>query len=171
MTSTQERTKVQIVDEEDNVIGAEYLFDAIEMGAIRRASRVFIFNASGQFLMQQRSANVRKPLLYDQSVGGHVDEGETYQEAAVREMQEEVGISGYPLTEIVTSYRNPEFFNAIYKAVVPDNTPTTFDPEEVAALEWWEITTVDELIRNEPEKCTAAFVDIWQTFRDRLVGK
>ncbi len=39
--------KIVVVDENDNVIGAEYMRIAVEKGLIRRASRVYVFNESG----------------------------------------------------------------------------------------------------------------------------
>jgi 16S rRNA (adenine1518-N6/adenine1519-N6)-dimethyltransferase len=161
--------KVQIVDEKDNVIGAEYLYDAIEKGVIRRASRVFVFDDAGRFLVQKRGANIRKPLLFDQSVGGHVDEGETYLDAATREMKEEIGLEGFELKEIVVSYRNPEFFNAIYRVQVPSGTEVKFDPEEVDSVHWMSSEEVDSLVNDTPDLCTDAFVQIWKEFRDKLV--
>lgn len=162
-------SKVQIVDENDVVIGAERLFDAIETGAIRRASRVFVFNSDGLLLVQKRSKNVRKPLLFDQSVGGHVDEDETYHEAAVREMKEEIGIEGFVLKEVVTSYRDTEFFNAIYTTTIQSETEINFDKEEVDSIHWMSVSEVDILTTNSPEKCTSAFVEIWQKFKNKLI--
>lgn len=76
--------KVVVADANDNVIGAEFMMDAISKGMIRRAARIYVFNESGQLLLQQRSKNVLKPLLLDQSAAGHVDEGESYKQAAHR---------------------------------------------------------------------------------------
>lgn len=49
--------KVVVVDEDDNVNGAERMTDA------RRAARVYVFNESGQLLVQHRSEKVLKPLM------------------------------------------------------------------------------------------------------------
>lgn len=50
--------KIVVVDENDVVLGAEYMRDAINQGMIRRAARVYVFNTLGQLLVQQRSAYV-----------------------------------------------------------------------------------------------------------------
>jgi isopentenyl-diphosphate delta-isomerase len=88
-----EYKKVTVVDEADNVIGAEYLLVAKEKGLLRRAARVFVFDKNGRLLLQRRSSKVFNPNLLDQSVGGHVDEGESYLEAAERELMEELNLA------------------------------------------------------------------------------
>src|SRR6185437_16639970 len=40
----------------------------------------------------------RQPGVWDSSCSGHVDSGETYDETAVRELQEEIGLDVIPLT-------------------------------------------------------------------------
>jgi 8-oxo-dGTP pyrophosphatase MutT (NUDIX family) len=118
--------------------------------------------------VQQRSKNVLKPLLLDQSAAGHVDEGETYLEAANRELFEELGLSGYSLTEVAISFRTTDFYNAIYKLVILDNTVINFDPEELEQIMWLDISDLDSKMKNEPEKFTPAFLEAWALLRDKL---
>ena len=162
--------KVVVADENDTVIGAENMMDAIAKGMIRRAARIYVFNESGQLLVQQRSKNVLKPLLLDQSAAGHVDEGESYLEAAKRELFEELGLSGYELIEIAMSFRTTDFFNAIYKIVIPDNTTINFDPEELEQVIWMSVEEVDVQMSKSPEKFTPAFLEAWALLRDKLIS-
>ncbi len=153
--------KCVVVDESDTVLGAEYMAIAIEKGLIRRAARVYVFNESGQLLVQRRSARVAKPLLLDQSAAGHVDEGETYEEAAVRELYEELGITGIPLVPVAVSYRSADFYNGIYKIVVPDDCSIDFDPEELAEVLWYDIEELTTEMSQFPDRFTPAFVEAW----------
>ena len=60
---------------------------------IHRAVHVMVTNSGGEVFLQKRSmAKMIQPGKWDTSVGGHVDPGETYEAAAVREMEEELGI-------------------------------------------------------------------------------
>ena len=54
---------------------------------------MFVFNPAGQVYIQRRSRSKdRHPGKLDSSAAGHVDPGETYEETAIRELQEELGI-------------------------------------------------------------------------------
>ena len=161
--------KVVVVNEQDEVLGAEFMMDAIAKGMIRRAARVYVFNESGQLLVQQRSTKVLKPLMLDQSAAGHVDEGESYLEAAKRELFEELGLGGYELTEIATSFRTKDFYNAIYRVIIPDNTEILFDPEELAQVMWLDVDEVTRRMETEPDKFTPAFLEAWALLRDKLI--
>lgn len=162
--------KIIVVDENDTIIGAEYMLDAIDKGMLRRAVRVYVFSQSGQLLIQQRSEKVFKPLLLNQSAAGHVDEGETYEEAAYRELKEELGLDGLTLTLVVTSFKTADFYNAIYKVVIPDNTEINFDPEELKAIQWYELNTLNEEIKVSPEKFTPAFLETWSLLEDKIIS-
>jgi len=66
-----------------------------------RAVHVLVRNATGSFFLQRRSR--RKaicPGLWDASVGGHVAPGESYEAAALREMDEEIGLRQVALRRV-----------------------------------------------------------------------
>jgi isopentenyl-diphosphate delta-isomerase len=161
--------KVVVVDKDDNEVGVEYMMDAIKKGLIRRAARIYVFNESGQLLVQQRSKNVLKPLMLDQSAAGHVDEGETYGQAAYRELHEELGIENVELELVETSFRTTDFYNAIYKVIVPDDLEIKYDPEELHTVLWYEPEKLDAEMNTSPEKFTPAFKEAWGLLRDKLV--
>ncbi|MEK9176941.1 MAG: NUDIX domain-containing protein [Patescibacteria group bacterium] len=130
-------TDVIYVDRRDNVIGSGTIRFAVENGIIRRVSRVIIVDDRGDILLQKRSTKISYPGLWNDSVSGHVDVGESYLEAAVREMKEEMGIVGVPLTELGKLYgEEPDpphlrrAFNMLYAGTF-NGTPSV-DPDEVA---------------------------------------
>ncbi len=161
--------KVTVVDENDNEIGNEYMMDAIKKGMVRRAARVYVFNESGQLLVQQRSKNVLKPLMLDQSAAGHVDIGETYEQAAYRELQEELGLSSVDLELVEISFRTTDFYNAIYKVTIPDDTDIKYDPEELHAVLWYDTDKLSKDMEEDPDNFTPAFKEVWSMLKDKLV--
>lgn len=86
-------SKLNIVDEDDQVIGEETRENIHKNGLLHREIHVWIFNDKGEILFQKRSENKDVfPGLLDASVGGHVEIGDTYDETAVKELEEETGI-------------------------------------------------------------------------------
>jgi 8-oxo-dGTP pyrophosphatase MutT (NUDIX family) len=61
------------------------------------AVNVLLVNAGGEVLLQRRPEDKENGGRWDKTVGGHVDEGESFDEAAVREAGEELfGDGGSP---------------------------------------------------------------------------
>jgi isopentenyldiphosphate isomerase len=68
-----------------------------------RAVHVVVRNRKGEVFLQKRSLRKRiQPGKWDTAVGGHVDPGESYEQAATRELQEELGVGGTDLTPLLT---------------------------------------------------------------------
>ncbi len=84
---------VDLVDEEDVVVGTATLRDCLEKGLLHRAVDVLVLRTSGKLLLQRRSKRDRwHPGLWTLSSTGHVQSGESYRDAAVRELDEELGL-------------------------------------------------------------------------------
>lgn len=83
-----------VVDRKDRIIGYRTRFDCHhDKKLIHRAIGIVIFNKAGQILLQKRSKlKDLNPGLYTLSASGHVSKGDTYKQAAQRELQEELGI-------------------------------------------------------------------------------
>ncbi len=82
-----------VVDAEDRVIGKATREKIHREGLFHRSVHIFVFNKDGQLYIQKRSMNKDMyPGLWDSSAAGHVDFGETYETAAARELEEELGL-------------------------------------------------------------------------------
>ena len=102
---------LDLVNENDEVIGKEER-DIIYKNGWRnfRVINIMIFTSDNKIIVPKRSANRRVfPNCYDCSVGGHVSSGETYEHAAYRELEEELGITNVELEEI--GYFKPNDLN------------------------------------------------------------
>lgn len=84
-----------VVDENDVTTGTATRKEVHERGLIHRAVHVFVFNKKGDLFLQKRSMlKDMNPGVWDSSVSGHLDAGEDYLNAALREVEEEIGIKG-----------------------------------------------------------------------------
>jgi isopentenyl-diphosphate delta-isomerase type 1 len=94
--------RVDIVDEQNRVIGSALRSDCHgNPSLIHRAVHVMIFNRAGELLLQLRGKTKKiQPGKWDTSVGGHLSAGETYEEGAKREIEEEMGIQDHALTHM-----------------------------------------------------------------------
>ncbi|MEO6346836.1 MAG: NUDIX domain-containing protein, partial [Aquaticitalea sp.] len=62
-------------------------------GHYHNTVHIWFYDAHGNILLSQRSAKKElHPLLWDVSVAGHVDAGETLKKAAIREINEEINL-------------------------------------------------------------------------------
>lgn len=86
---------VDILDSEGKFTGRTALkSEAHENGWFHPTVHIWFFTADGSVLIQQRAKNKdTHPLLWDVSVAGHVAAGEQIEEAAVREVREEIGFN------------------------------------------------------------------------------
>ena len=92
---------LEIVDEQNRVVGTATRGEAHKRGLMHRSVHIFLHNTDGMIFVQKRSHQKdRFPLHYDSSAAGHLDPGENYQQCAARELEEELGIKGVPLLEL-----------------------------------------------------------------------
>ena len=90
-----------VVDEEDRVIGAAPREEVHANNLLHRAVHILLFNGAGELFLQKRSRfKDRHPCVWDSSAAGHVDAGEDYDDAAARELFEELGVTT-PLQRII----------------------------------------------------------------------
>ena len=82
------------VDCHDRVIGVTTREDAHRLNLFHRAVHLYIRGEHGGLILQKRSLSKDlEPGRWTVSCSGHVDRGESFKEAAVREMEEELGVS------------------------------------------------------------------------------
>ncbi|WP_166023541.1 NUDIX hydrolase [Streptomyces chilikensis] len=151
---------LDIVDEHDRVIDRRPRAEAYARGLRHRCVFVEARDASGRVFTHRRTATkLVFPSLYDTFVGGVVGAGESYDEAALREAEEELGVSGLPRPEFLFKFLYDDgagrsWWSAVYQ--VRCASPVRPQPEEVA----WHGFLTDEEIE--------ARLDTWEWVPDGL---
>ena len=115
---------------------------------MHRVAHVLVFNKDGALLLQKRSMNKDvAPGKWDTSVGGHVNAGETIEEAVRREMEEEVGITSCEL-KFLYSYihSNPYETELVYTYSCIYEGGINFNQDEIDEVRFWGIDAIRENI-------------------------
>ncbi|MFE4450518.1 NUDIX hydrolase [Streptomyces sp. NPDC056796] len=88
---------LDIVDENDEVVGQAPRGEATARGLRHRCVFIEARDTAGRLFVHRRTATkLVFPSHYDMFVGGVVGAGESYDEAALREAGEELGVVGLP---------------------------------------------------------------------------
>jgi isopentenyldiphosphate isomerase len=141
---------LDIVNDQDEVIGKASRDEIYEKSLCHRIVHVLIFNDAGEIAIQLRSPKLSfSPGHWSTTAGGHVQSGESYEQAAIREYQEELGVKS-ALEELGKDYyqadRSPNKFLVTYKTIF--NGPFNPDPEVVEKVDFFSIDRVKEMIEN-----------------------
>lgn len=156
-----------IVDENDEVIGQAPRSECHGNPAlVHRVAHVMVFNRQGALLLQKRAESKDiQPGKWDTSVGGHLDPGEDYKQAAIREMHEELGIENIPLTFLYKSKIRNEIESenvATYLAVFDGRV--VFEPREISEVRFWSAEEITQALGTET--FTPNFEEEWQMYLD-----
>lgn len=88
---------LDIVDEAGNVTGQTTREEIHQKGLLHEEVHVWFYTPDGQLIFQHRAKDKDTwPDLLDATVGGHVEVGDTYEQTALKEAQEETGVDIKP---------------------------------------------------------------------------
>ena len=161
---------VVLVDQDDQKLGLMEKQQAHVAGLLHRAFSVFVFNSNGELMIQQRAASkYHSPTLWTNTCCSHPRDNETYEQAAHRRLQEEMGFDC-----------DLEFkFSFIYKAHLDNNLTEheldhvfigtyndepKLNPEEVMAYRWFDLMDLKKDIEKNPQNYTAWFKIIFENY-------
>ena len=153
-----------VVNERDEPVGRATRREVHARELWHRAVHILVFDAAGRIFLQKRSmAKDMSPGLWDSSCAGHVDAGEDYDAAAVRELREELGIrvAATPERWLRIEARDETGWEFCWVYRLQHDGPFVLHPEEIETGEW---LATDELTRRlaaRPEDYCPAFKLIW----------
>lgn len=152
-----------VVDENDKVIATRPRREVHEQNLLHRAVHILVFNRAGELLLQKRSAwKDREPSKWDSSAAGHLEPGETYAAAAVREAEEELGIRPKltPLGKIRACSNTGQEFVEVFTA--EHDGPFILPPAEIENVFFLPREEIQRWLTARPGDFAPGFHEVWK---------
>jgi len=161
------KLRYPIINDKDQIIDYKDKESAYKEKAMLRAVQVFVYNSKGELFIQQRSKEkLRYPNYFCTSVAGHVEPGESYRQAAVRELQEELGIKKAKNLKLVVKEKTP-VGNDVYAMtslfIISTDEAIKLQEEEVGSASFYPIKKIKQLIL-EGKSFTPGFLYFFSKF-------
>lgn len=153
-----------VVNEQDVPVSRALRSEVHARGWLHRAVHVLVFDQHGRVFLQKRSMlKDTSPGLWDSSCSGHLDAGEDYDTAAVRELNEELGLV---VNELPTRWFRVEAcaetgWEFCWVYYLHSGGPFVLHPEEIEGGEWLCPEEVTQCINKKSEEYSSAFRMIW----------
>ena len=132
---------LDLVNEKDEVIGRKLRSEIYQEKLLNfRVVNAFLINSEGEMWIPKRSlAKKTFPGCLDMSMGGHVESGETYDQAFKRELLEELNLNADDLKWKLRAHLHPHYdeisvFMKVYE-IYSDQAPN-YNPNEFIESSW-----------------------------------
>ena len=157
-----------VVDANDEVTGQATRHQVHSEGLIHRAIHIFVLNPAGELFLQKRShLKDVHPGAWDSSAAGHLDSGEDYDVAAVRELEEELGISAIELHRIAKlppSAATGQEHVVLYRADVGKKAKLRYPCSEIETGAFFPIEVIEAWAKKRPQDFAGGFLECWKAF-------
>ena len=161
-----------LVDAEDKVLGSlDKSACHNDQGVLHRAFSLFIFNAQGELLIQQRAADKRLwPGFWSNSCCSHPRVGEELDTATQRRCQQELGFTT-PLRfaykfQYQASFADVGSEHELCSVYIGTYTgELDINQTEISAYRWLSKSALDQEFATNPDTFTPWFKLEWQTLR------
>src|SRR5215475_6671552 len=158
-----------VVDESDRICGYASRAEVHGNNFRHRAVHILIFNQVGDVYLQQRSRwKDRHPLKWDSSAAGHVTAGESYDETARRELNEELDVD-VPLERIfrlIASPRTDHEFICGYRGTVSASLAP--NKSEIETGVFFAPGVIDGWTSARPDDFAPAFLECWKAYQRKV---
>jgi len=159
--------KLTIVDDNDVPFGSAYKKDIVKNKWNYRCVHIFLFNKKGELLIGKRPPFKRRfPNKWSSGAGGKVDDGDSYEDAAYREMKEELGVRVDLKKHSKYIYLNELYGYTVFHELFVGKAEGGFkpDPSEIEKLKWATIDWVKKDVKNNPEKYATPFIEALKSY-------
>lgn len=150
---------VDVVDENDRVVGKEMKSACHKEGILHRIAAVLLFDSNGRVWLQMRANDETGNAYMDYTASGHVRSGGNYAETASRELEEEVSSNAelHALPHTVRESKDIEGFkirHAIQVYVGKSDGPFRLQKEELSELKAYDMDKIRSLVERDSETLT-----------------
>ncbi len=163
---------VDVVDNNDVVIGSAPRKGIHKTDKMHRSVHIFLINSSGRIWLEKRAANTDTfPKYYNSSAAGHVSLGESYEEGAIREIEEELGIKNANIEKMHKLKASNETSNEFVTFfIVKSDEKPKINKEATDALNSYSVEEIDEMIANGA-KFVPIFMKLYEWYKINAVVK
>jgi isopentenyl-diphosphate delta-isomerase len=158
---------IDLVDEHDHPVGVVRRGDVFRLKANFRTVHVFVFH-DGRLLLQRLSPKrERNPEGWGSSVAAYLHAGESYDEAARRRLDEELGLQGQLHLVGKTRMNDEGSLQFVELCTLTDGPATIREPDHIEELRYWARDDLDQAITASPESFTPTFLQVYRYFQQR----
>lgn len=162
---------LDIVDKDDKVIGVDTKENKFKKCLISRNIAIFILTKDNKFLIPRRSKDKRTFPNYLDIVAGNVMSGESYSDAATREIFEELGIK--PKLDLIKKYYHEfhdrgmllKYFTAVF---IGKHIGEVKINEEFSEVKIFSLDEIEHMIAENKDQFTPGLIDDINTIKDTL---
>ncbi len=166
---------LNLVDKHDKKIGETARCDAHADGLWHQRATIFVFNKDNELLIQQRAKKMSWPGLWCGSASGHVLAGETYEQAAQRELKEEIGIDcdlkyvGKLKEETHQKTQHIDVDREHHKLFVcHSDGPFNIQQSELSKVKFIPLKKLEKKIKKNPKKFMPGFLAEFEYYISRV---
>lgn len=156
-----------IVDENDEILGTKPRHEVTSSDRCRIVL-LWVMNDRGEILLVRRAHSKKTfPGLWSYAVTGAVSHPETYDEAIIREMEEELGIKGFepvPSIKMKRDFNEGKCIGQSYTLTIPHDYKIVPDQEEVAEVKWVDKKTLHKILESEKDTFVHRFAEEVEMF-------
>ncbi len=170
MSVEEELEILDVVDADDLVVGSMERGEIHRKRLFHRSVHVFLIDPAGRIYLQKRSFEKQEhPGKWDSSASGHVDRGESYQEAAARELEEEIGVraSPDPVLKIraseETGMEHSMLFRVGRRSTDPMPRP---NPREILEGRFFDPGEIEQGLSSNPDAFSPSFRLLYGLYRE-----
>lgn len=156
--------KIPIVNEQDEIIGYKDREDR-NLEDIIRITAIWITDENGNILLQQRKFDKKvNPNKWGPAASGTIEEGESYDSNAYKELEEETGIKDIQLVKSKNFFGRTTSggrrFAQLYLGKVSRDQKLIPQESEVQQLKWFSVNEFKNFLKEKPNDFVGIIEDI-----------